>query len=224
VAKSKSKAAKASFLKKPSVPMLAATAILLAAIITMAVFTFAGVSKTEQIARQAERYAGLGIKESPSFSNRSYQIDKFNKLTSCGNGAPWCASFVSQVIKDAGGDSRLKTCSTVELKKKYKSWHKVLAFKGNTSKLVRGDVLFRERPSNHGHVGVFIGYVMKYYQSERRSLPYKIKVVEGNTSCAAKDKNGCAKVRYYWMDGSRADYSTSGAEEGTYLWESILRY
>lgn len=113
----------------------------------------------ERIVRTAQEY--LGVVETPLGSNRSPSIDLFLQPAGIGLGHPWCAAFVSYVLREC----------RVPLVKYHVSVHEMAAMNParGTSMALPGDVFYILRKDGTGHTGFIIG-----------GSPREVMTLEGN--------------------------------------------
>ncbi len=88
----------------------------------------------------------VGVHESPFGSNRGVEVDAYLRPTGL-SGVPWCAAFVSWVLREAGLEGRY-TASAASL---------LRSLRTVVSPAMPGDVFGWVNPDGTGHVGFVIG-------------------------------------------------------------------
>lgn len=104
-------------------------------------------TERERIVRTAQEF--LTVVEEPLGSNRAPLIDLMVKPAGIGFGHPWCAAFVSFVLREC----------RLSLAKYHVSVHEMVALNPvrNTTAALPGDVFYILRNDGTGHTGFIIG-------------------------------------------------------------------
>jgi hypothetical protein len=88
----------------------------------------------------------VGVRENPAGSNRGVEVDAYLRPTGL-SGVPWCAAFVSWVLREAGLEHRY-TPSAAQL---------LRHLRPVVSPALPGDIFGWINPDGTGHVGLVIG-------------------------------------------------------------------
>jgi CHAP domain-containing protein len=113
--------------------------------------------RREMIVRTALKYFAQGVRETPGQPNRGPVVDLFQAPTGMALGFPWCLSFVSYVMTEAGADWPVYHASAAA----------AMAWAAKERRIVKnplpGDVFTFLYPpesklAGHGHGGIVLGY------------------------------------------------------------------
>jgi len=113
--------------------------------------------RREMIVRTALKYFAQGVKENPGTPNRGPVVDEFQKPAGLPLGIPWCLSFVSYVMQEAGADWPVYHASAAA----------AMAWAAKERRIVKnplpGDAFAFLYPpesklAGHGHGGIVLGY------------------------------------------------------------------
>lgn len=107
-----------------------------------------------------------GVREEPRGSNRGPWVDRFLRRAQSFPGQPWCAAFVYDCVKDAGGNPRVAYPASVS------SWADYAKRAGRLrDEPLRGRLFYILNPNGSGHMGFVC-----------RVKGDSVETIEGNTN------------------------------------------
>lgn len=115
----------------------------------------------------------VGTQENPPGSNRGIAIDNYLRAAGVGLGQPWCAAFVSWVLREAGALEGLRyTASAAQMLRQLRPCV--------GSQPLPGDVFGWINPDGTGHVGFVIGSAPTAYGAQLGDI----------VTCEGNSRNG----------------------------------
>jgi len=122
---------------------------------------------TEKLVQLAAYHCDvLHVQEEPIGSNRGPWVDLYLEAAGAELGEPWCAAFVTYLLKECGDDSLPESPAAVV------NWSRWAEAKGHiVSDPARGDLFFLLHADGEGHMGIVL-----------ENMGSAIRTIEGNSN------------------------------------------
>lgn len=140
----------------------------------------------------------VGVKEIPAGSNWGPRVSQYLRAAGINFPAPWCAAFVTWVLKRIGYTVTTPGPASVE------SW---VVWAQKHGKIVerpfRGDIVCYDWDSNNWYD--HIGFVVRVLALRWRGKVFAgyVRTVEGNTAFGNDSNGGQVQIRYRWIKSAR---------------------